>query len=257
MHLDTSFWEKQIPIDSEQSVRDVELYLNNQFANIRKRYPDLTATYDKWPSETQFSTISRAASGLFVFASTVIRFIDDDENPVYRLNIVISFLEKRLEQLSRINPLALLDSLYERILSGIYPDTLDTAKLILAYLVISSHILSHIKIHKRDSFGRRIHLNAPFWICNFLGLAQHVVYGVLRKLRSVLAFPDPKDAYEEPVRFLHASFSDYLKDYKRSHIYSVNLDETATYLFRHHMTILQQRVERGCKHNSLASPTGH
>jgi hypothetical protein len=239
--LKSSFWEQEIPIDSEQSVRDVKLYLNEEFAKIRKRYPELTIVYDTWPSEIQFLTISRAASGLFVFASTVLRFIDDDENPVYRLNVVIAFLEKPLnQQPSRINPLALLDALYDRILQEMSSSTVETAKLILGYLVLSDQI---------HAVGERNFApdQTPFWMCNVLLLEQYIVYGTLRKLRSVLGFPEPQRAYDEPVRFLHASFSDYLIDHERSHICAVDLDETATYLFHRYMAILQQYGKHGCK----------
>jgi hypothetical protein len=57
-------------------------------------------------------------------------------------------------------------------------------------------------------------------------LSRNTVYASLTKCRSALKIPDWKVAHKKNLTFLHASFSDYLKDSRRSgHFYVGDSDD--------------------------------
>ncbi|KAF9453396.1 hypothetical protein P691DRAFT_64887 [Macrolepiota fuliginosa MF-IS2] len=226
-----NYWEKEIPIDSKESIRDVEFYLHKEFTRIQQSYPDVILSGELWPSEKHFLKICRTALGLFVFASTVIRFIDDPGygNPVSRLKCVLAIFDKSPQEKGiEANPFQVLDRLYEQIMSNIPSDVLPTTKLLLGFVTLLGEFTDI----------------SPFFLCNLMGIEHHVLYGVLRRLHSVLKFPEMRRAAEGSIRYHHASFSDYLQDRGRSNIYHISLPNAGTHVWHRCMTILQQWGKR-------------
>lgn len=228
------FWKLEVPMDSVQSSQDVELYLHEKFSEIREQRPD--SVPHLWPSETDFLTLSRASTGLFVFASTLVTYLLSG-NPVSRLKYVLTLIEKSKDQVNNLpqNPFSMLDLLYTQILSDIPPEDLPvTIKLLGLYLVEAALGLP----------GRPASLLIA---SNILGLEQHVAYAALRKLHSVLACPTPHKAHNQPIKFLHASFSDFLRDPSRSGGYHINLSRGATEFWWCCTRVLRQHKVNGRK----------
>ncbi|KAJ3560593.1 hypothetical protein NP233_g10737 [Leucocoprinus birnbaumii] len=229
--LGTMFHGFDIPIDSVESVRDVERFLHSEFTRIRESFPDVISPSQIWPLGHQFLMLSNISSGHFAFASTAIRYIDDPSygNPVSRLNRVVSILHKRFSRHdSDKNPFHALDTLYAQIMADIPTDVLPITRSILCYIAI----LNRIERYRPDR-------ESTVTTCNIMGLEQHVFYGALRKLHSVLGFPEPRKGLLHPVRFLHTSFSDYLESLAPSSPYKLKLSETATCMWRRYMEILR------------------
>ncbi|KAF9454370.1 hypothetical protein P691DRAFT_797166 [Macrolepiota fuliginosa MF-IS2] len=120
----------EIPMDSDESLRSVELYLRVEFGKIRQNYSDLVPS--AWPSESNFLTLTTASSGLFVFAATLIGYVAE-HNPVVRLRELIPLLVRSGTTVAELkkNPFAALDLLYTAIMSNIPTDILSTTKTIL------------------------------------------------------------------------------------------------------------------------------
>ncbi|KAF5357859.1 hypothetical protein D9756_001838 [Leucocoprinus leucothites] len=195
------YHRENVPINSNESCKDVERYLRKAFMEIYQRYSDCFSENTRWPTESQFLTLCAAATGLFAFAAAVVRFIGDAEygNPILQMNGVLSAIEKRSSEQDslRINPFASLDAVYIRILSSIPEVLLPTTVRILQQLICMPH-------------SRFVDL------ANFLGLAQHEVYSALRGLHSLLSIPPPYLAHDEKITTYHASFTDFLRDSVRS-----------------------------------------
>ncbi|KAF9451880.1 hypothetical protein P691DRAFT_294321 [Macrolepiota fuliginosa MF-IS2] len=195
-----SVYEKEeIVIDSDQAREDVEWYLRNELDTLGPKYPAL-ASETQWPPEHEFLKLSAGANGLFAFAFTAVRFIDDPESgdPESRLKEILEVIDDILSR-SRENgahPMAQLDALYSRILSRVPARTLPTAKNLLLGITLSDLMFVDL--------------------CNWLALASNVAYGALHQLHSVLCIPSRDHAFKEPLRFLHKSFQDYLFDSNRS-----------------------------------------
>lgn len=190
-----------VPSDGSEACKDVEKFLNKEFEDIRNNHPDIVPV--NWPSQRQFLTIAKAASGLFVFASTVIRFITGDSaygNPVIQLEVVLSSLDLRRQRNHYDSPLSSLDALYSRILAGIPESSIPTLHLILGFYTL-----------KGNTSSLSLLLAA-----NILEVPQPRVYYTLQHLYSVLDIPRPHEAHKKPLRFFHKSFSDYLVDSTRA-----------------------------------------
>jgi hypothetical protein len=195
-----------VPVDSEEACQDVERYLNSEFTRIRKDHDDLITT-TPWPSSKDFSLITAKASGLFIFAQVLIRFIDDT-NPIQHLKYALRAISKA--SLSEVveNPLIFLDAMYMEIVSKVPLKLLDPATRIIGTIVLCDQK----GIRKPDA-------TLPT-ICNILNIPKDVALTALRHLHSVLFFP--KVIVTTRPSFYHASFHDFLKDESRSHKYSIN-----------------------------------
>jgi hypothetical protein len=132
------FESEVIPIDSTEACQDVECFLRESFGTIRRDFPDTTPT--KWPEKALLARLAAAASGLFIFAETAIRFIGDPDHshPVPRLQLVLSVIDRSKSVSVKEHPFALLDNLYTEILSNIPSGLLPTTKLLIR-LALSFH----------------------------------------------------------------------------------------------------------------------
>ncbi|KAF9441859.1 hypothetical protein P691DRAFT_650370, partial [Macrolepiota fuliginosa MF-IS2] len=196
-----SYTEMQVPADSDEGRRDVEKYLRDNFAVIRKNHwRSIPSSLQQWPSELDFTTIAARSSGLFIFPSTIIRFIGDDNyaDPTSQLKKVLGDIKSTTQSIEGNNPFATLDALYTRILSEIPLDVLQTTLSLLAI---------HATIRSGWPFAD---------VCNWLGVPQGRAYGALRRLHSVLKIPDPENGFEEGLEAFHASFYEYLLSPSRS-----------------------------------------
>lgn len=256
------FYELEVPIDSDAASRDVERYLEAEFSKIRESYLDSVPSH--WPSAGDFLKVARAALGLFIFASTLIGYLQGGD-PVLRLKLVLSLIkdsETRLMDL-RQNPFEMLDLLYSQIMSDVPEEVLSTVKSLLGFYVIEGS--SHVR-------GAR---EIPFLeACNILALERHTAYACLRKLHSVLKCPSPEEADHQRIHFLHASFSDFLITSSRSHEYHVDLNRELSQIWQCYVRIVHEYGDGGkliysfpvyaIKHNSnpelshicLSWPTG-
>ncbi|KAF6745495.1 hypothetical protein DFP72DRAFT_49598 [Ephemerocybe angulata] len=111
---------------------DITLFLQSRFAEIRRRY----RLPPSWPSEEDIRTLVSNASGQFIYAETVIRFVEDGSKlPQAQLNRVLNLRTGA----SITDPYEALDALYTHILEGC-PDPKSTAKWIRQ---IANHNTEH------------------------------------------------------------------------------------------------------------------
>ncbi|KAF7776479.1 hypothetical protein Agabi119p4_4872 [Agaricus bisporus var. burnettii] len=205
----TSFFEKaevhaasreEIVMDSDEACEDVQRYLRAELKKIKLEYASLKRKRE-WPSEIEFTEIATAAGGLFAYASTVTRYIDDPYygDPAAQLRYLLGVIHAggKDDTLRRDHPMAQLDALYARILSNITDAVMvNTRKLLLLYAT-----------RKMRSFRLQ---------CNALGLTEDDAYAAVRHLHAVAKVPEPDSADEAPLQFFHKSFEDFLFDSNRS-----------------------------------------
>ncbi|KAF6759818.1 hypothetical protein DFP72DRAFT_1063556 [Ephemerocybe angulata] len=92
---------------------DIERYLRRRFYEIARRCLDPRAKTPSWPGDPVLDTLIRCASGQFIYAATVIRYVQDPRgSPVDRLNTILSWSQDS----GAGNPLASLHDLYRQIL---------------------------------------------------------------------------------------------------------------------------------------------
>ncbi|KAJ7245761.1 hypothetical protein C8J57DRAFT_1190748 [Mycena rebaudengoi] len=202
------FHETHNSFNVDQSFEDVRMYLEDEFARIhREHHQTMAGVSSPWPSSDVIKYLVDKSSGYFIYAATVIKFVDDRNfRPTEQL--------KALQDTSNSeSPFSALDQLYTQILST----------------VPSRHRLLPI-LRALEFFEFRLH---PGGIEQLLELKPGDVQLILRGLHSVMRIPEPK--YDNVPRMWilvhHASFRDFLNDQSRSGEFYVD--------------DLQHRVEQG------------
>lgn len=195
---------EEVSIDDDEAQEDVSRLLRSGFQSIRTKYSDRVS--NDWPEDADVRCITAAASGHLGFVSFILRFIGDVEYsaPSSQLKACIRFLGGS-GTARALNPLHALDLLYRRILSDIHPDVLATTMNLLGMLIL----FPRVGLTARNQ-------------ANFFGLAEDDFYQALRQLHSVLYVPLSSDAHTVSLRIYHASFSDFLKDPRRSREFVLN-----------------------------------
>jgi hypothetical protein len=211
-----SYWSEHIPIDSTEACEDVERFLRSSFKKIQKKF--LRSIPRDWPSDTEFLKVTAAASGLFIYAEVVLQFIRDPDHgdPVSRLKVLLSIINRSNALPTKENPFVHLDALYHQILSSIPPNLWLTTKRLLGFVNRQGRIFNWFRA---DELGTLRGMSILF------GLGPHVIYTCVIRCHSTLRVPDWKVAHKEALGFLHGSFSDYLKDSNRSREFYLGSDE--------------------------------
>ncbi|KAF9458845.1 hypothetical protein BDZ94DRAFT_1325212 [Collybia nuda] len=173
------------------SDKDICAFLHHSFQKMRTTHPCLRSLNKTWPSQTELDILVYRSSGYFIYASTVIKFIgDEDMNPLENLEHILS---------RKSTPLSALDDIYHQILSTISPVRKPTFLSILEILMARGPIQAS-KLEK------------------LLGLPEGDMRVIFRRMHSLLWNIDS----ECPVEFVHASFQDFLGDKERSGIFYAN-----------------------------------
>ena len=203
--------------DDFRAYNDVFAYLRSEFSRIyeSKRHKDVMEFFPRpWPSNDAIERIVRKSGGYFIYASTVIRFTDEEYfEPPERLDQVLNHSVS--STVPESTPFAELDKLYIQILSYCPTSQIPLLKRILGYAVFNS-----------DPRGIG-HIAA------FLRLSPGKVKLTLRGLRSLVSF----EGMCEPLKLMHASFRDFLVDEARAGMYHIAPDEWHHEQFRDNLSL--------------------
>lgn len=191
-----------------QTRSDIGTYFRHGFNEIYQKRDIITEHF--WPTEDTMSMLVYKAGGSFIYASTVLKYVDDDDfHPGERL-------EEILDTPPGLTPFGELDQLYHRIL-GASPNT----KRLLQVLIV-------ICICKHDYPFHRVslplhHIDAPCGLCmqdieHLLHFSQGTVAMVLRRMHSVLDTSTPTH-----ISFYHKSFTDFLQERERAGIFFIEI----------------------------------
>jgi hypothetical protein len=186
----------QLELTADKSAyEDIRNYIRHEFSRIRReRSSSGTVFEDSWPPDSAIEQLVRKSSATFVYASTVVKFVDDEYfHP-----------DDRLQKVLQLDPqsTAPLDDLYTEILSS-----------------ASRHpmFLSVLHVHIFYPQGYRLALEDTDLILN---LSPGTARLCLRGLTSILKIPPPIrpswGSYVKPVEVLHSSLYDYFYNRDRS-----------------------------------------
>ncbi|KAJ7202559.1 hypothetical protein GGX14DRAFT_523834 [Mycena pura] len=198
---DSSFCGNFEAVNIEQSFQDVRKYLRDEFARIHREHPttmgDIPAP---WPSEDVIQSLAEKSSGYFIYASTVIKFIDDKySRPAERLAAIQN------PSSDSDSPFTTLDQLYHQILSGVPSRFRERLCEILC-------VVANFQLRADQIDG-------------LLSLEPGDVQLTLRSLHSLLRLDQkPLNTYNYPITVHHASFLDFLHDPCRSLAFHISLD---------------------------------
>ncbi|KAJ3518567.1 hypothetical protein NMY22_g13608 [Coprinellus aureogranulatus] len=168
---------------------DIELFLRSKFAEVRRSY-GIPST---WPSDHAIRCLVDSASGQFIYAATVVRYVSGAANPPQtQLERVLGI---RPPSTKGSNPLANLHALYASILNSS-----PNPRLAVKWIQIILYV---------DSVSGNIGHPATFWN-QFLESSPGERGYILSNLASLISIPPPDDL-ASPYRFYHRSLSDFLR----------------------------------------------
>ena len=199
--------------DSYDPDADIKKYLVDRFSQIREEHPLRAYLPTPWPKKGVIDKFVAKASGQFIYASTVDKFVSSMRHkPSERLDILLGHLDA-----GKLKPFEQLDSLYSFIfhtVDRIY--RAGTLRVLGATMVLSAVQEYHTPPFY-DIYSGSVVISDPMpyssrFIERLLGLGNGDVRYLLLDLESLLTVKDD-DAH---IRFFHASLSDYLFDKSRS-----------------------------------------
>ena len=174
---------------------DIRLFLKVRLADIAKNRSNCNFTED-WPGPQVINTLCEKAAGFFIYASTVIKFVESQYHPPdERLHLIISLPR---------------DTSHEG-KSGI--DLLYTQVIEHAFHNADQHFYTHLK----SVLGAVVLMFHPLSINALSDLLGNCgtpskIYNALRPLHSILLLPD---STEGQACIFHKSFPDFLTDPER------------------------------------------
>ena len=162
-----------------------------------------------WPTDFAIEKIVARSSGQFVYATTVLEFIDDpDYQPTQQLQIILDITQR-----SHTNAFSDLDKLYSEILSRCR----NTERMldVLGYLIALVQGADAYAANWGRSLGTAC---LPTILDQLLSLNPGDSIRSLRGLHSLISVPTPTDAGSEAssIKIHHASFVDFLRNEKRA-----------------------------------------
>ena len=173
---------------------DIRLYLRERLNAVAKRRSDFDLP-NPWPRDEDLTVLTKKSSGLFIFASTLVRFIESEHHePNERLQLIVTLPDSTVHE-----GRAGIDPLYTQVLMHAFSEVkgngvFENFRRVLGAVILSFNPLTRAQIAK------------------ILGISASLIMTTLRHLHSVLLVP--QEDFKE-IRVFHKSFPDFLQDRDR------------------------------------------
>ena len=170
---------------------DIRLYLQEKLTAVAKRRSDFDLT-DPWPCDEDLTALTKKSSGLFIFASTLIRFIESEHHePNERLQLIATLPDSTVHE-----GRAGIDLLYTQVLVHAFFNVKQATVFTNLRRVSGAVILAFNPLSRAQ-------------VAKILNIKSSLITATLRHLHSVLLVPN-EDSKE--IRVFHKSFPDFLQD---------------------------------------------
>ena len=187
--------------DAYEPDSDIYLFLSDKFKEIKETHPLRSTIPVTWPTEQSLENIVRKSSGQFIYAATVVRFVESTRHrPTKGLEIILGIDPSPPGKKS---PFSELDALYHHILGSV-DDIRATLSVLSLYLATP-----YVQIMFKSTEA----------VEEFLSLEQGDVQLVLSHLSSIVSHDE---SFKE-VKIMHASFVDFLLDKRRSTVFHIDM----------------------------------
>ncbi|TFK65912.1 hypothetical protein BDN72DRAFT_844952 [Pluteus cervinus] len=183
--------------NSDDSRADIRLFLQISLSRIHHTHnPQSTSPPQAWPQQSDIEHLVEKASGQFVYASTIVRFVESlDDDPQAALEIILKGRD------IHANSFKELDYLYLLLMERIERSTQKKNQHMLIHLLVC------IYMHLVNKVGDEVCLLHPD------ESNKDLVKNLLRKLEPVLGTNG---------EYRHKSFIEFLVQPSAPHIFSIN-----------------------------------
>ena len=165
---------------------DICTFFQARFIHIHTTNRFMRGVPEPWPSDKDLDVLVEKANGSFIFASTLIKFFEDDEFPPTILQRVLK---------ADVG----LDLLYTQVLSAVPRN--DNFDRLVGTVILLTHPLSVTALG------------------HLLQLESHVMLRVLLGIQSIVLIPADD---HQPVQLFHTSFRDFMMAKSQSDNYFVD-----------------------------------
>ena len=170
---------------------DIRLFLQEKLTAVAKRRSDFDVS-DPWPCDKDLTALTKKSSGLFIFASTLARFIESEHHePDERLQLIVTLPDSTVHE-----GRAGIDPLYAQVLMHGFFSVKEATVFANLRRVLASVILAFNPLSREQ-------------IAKILNIKSSLITANLRHLHSVLPIPNEDS---EEIRVFHKSFPDFLQD---------------------------------------------
>ena len=181
-------------VESSSVDNDIQLFLTQRLTAIAKQRSDLDLP-NPWPHDYEIVALTTKSSGLFIFASTLARFIGSEyHEPNERLQLVVSEANSTTHE-----GRAGIDFLYSQILSHAFSDVHESGVFENLRCVLGAIVLAFNPLSRRK-------------LSTLLGIPMAAISTTLRHLHSVILVPTDES---KGICVFHKSFPDFLQDHER------------------------------------------
>ena len=202
--------------DTYESDADIDQFLRSKFHEIIMNHPSGADIPSGWPSDKDITRLIEKSSGQFIYASTVVKFVESTCHlPQERLEVVFGLVTPEIA-----TPFADLDALYNQIFTSVIQ--IEKALDILMVLILFRELPPR-----------------PDILDCFFSYRPGLTRAILSDLHSILYLP-PKEDRRGKIKILHASLSDFLLDAKRSERFFVHLAKSRTTIARKVLKIVMK-----------------
>jgi len=177
---------------------DIKLFFQTQLGDIAKTRSDCDFT-ENWLSSYDIDVLCKKAAGLFIYASTVVKFVASPYHlPTERLTLIITLPQSTAHE-GKLG----VDLLYVQVLEQAFCDVgSEDRDLYSRFRLVVGAVLSAFHPLSRKTLSELLkNCGAPSRISS-----------TLRSLHSLLLVPESE---VDPIRIFHKSFPDFLTDLKR------------------------------------------
>ncbi|KAF5329719.1 hypothetical protein D9619_009489 [Psilocybe cf. subviscida] len=187
-----------MPLDNDyQSNEDVKRFLDSEFAKIRDEHPSRGGLPSQWPLDRDVKALVARASGQFIYASVVMKFIaGHGRHPAESLQTIID-----LKASSGARPYDELDAVYAQVLSTIETENVEFIQTLMGCLLLDAkYTIAWVVQNKATNI-----------VDAFFMLHAGTTEARINRMYPLIT-TKPKGG----LQFAHASFPDYLLDGSRS-----------------------------------------
>ncbi|KDR69201.1 hypothetical protein GALMADRAFT_145603 [Galerina marginata CBS 339.88] len=169
---------------------DIRLFLLDKFHQIKESHPMKRFIPASWPAPEVVGSLIRKSSGQFIYASTVVKYVESTRHrPTERLDVVLN-----LRPAGRDMPFTELDALYMHILSSV--EEIERVLHIISFILLVNFSASEVE--------------------RILSLRPGDVEILLCDLGSIIGQVEDKKSNKYRLQVLHASLADFFYARERS-----------------------------------------
>ncbi|KAF4614446.1 hypothetical protein D9613_002494 [Agrocybe pediades] len=189
----------RLTLDNDyQSFKDIDLYLRNNLAQVKKVHPFRRFLSSTWPEENSVRDLVAKSSGQFIYAATVVKFLKFlRRRPDHSLDMLLN-----LRASTKDLPFSELDSLYVYIMTSV--PNVDQALQAFSYMMLEGEGGGSRYVEEIECI---------------LSVERGELEIALCDINAVVNLSAGR------LRFLHASFQDFLLDPARSKEFYLDLEE--------------------------------